>query len=386
MKKFHLKMSSQADVQKSINKVINNIYPDVSETSKKGSLDAILDASNVKPIITETYTVSGIQLDSSDYKEKSNVGMWIIGIIIVIILFFIVWIIAYNYSGDLSSTDDDTNTDTHEFDTNIGAIIKDNEYYIVAAKLAKKMKHKYQLIKIGNENCNYGYYGENCNFQAHSVKYYNVGSFNSKYKSEISPGQKTLSLNYSLEDGSKDRSSCTSICDFRTDCKGVIYNHDNSTCSLITSDVIANGESSMDYTKSNQMYLKRTIQPQFTDLIVGFAGSKIMRYYLSSVNSETIKIKSIDRNKKRGTKRNLKGGIIHFLPETVTNTNWTPYRIANYGGYVGLYSQIEFTVNNWQDTEMIYVDQGVGEYNIPLFLQEYKNLYVLYISSSDYNS
>lgn len=376
-------MSSRPDLQKTIDNAVNNIYPDVSEKSKKVSSNDIIYATNVES--TESYVVSGVALESSDYKEKSNTGIIIIGIVVVIILFFIIWIISYNYSGDTSSNDDIT-TDTAEYDTNIGAIIQDTEYYIVGSKLAKKMKNKYQLIKLGDEKCNYGYYGEECNFQAHSVKYYNVGSFNSTYNSEVSSGEKTLSLNYDLQDGSKDKSSCTSTCDFRKDCKGVIYDHDNSTCSLITSDVVANGEAIMDYTKSQQMYLKRTIQPQFTDLIVGFAGSKIMRYYLSGVGDISSGVNTNSSKKKKKSKRKLKGGIIHFIPGTVINTNWSPYRIANYGGYVGLYSKTEFTIDNWKDTEMLYVDESIGEYNIPLFLQEHTGLYVLYIISTEYNS
>ena len=353
-------MSSQSDIKKSIDNAVNNIYPDVSEKS-------INNSNNIEK--------SNTDLNISDYKEKNYTSMWIIGIIIVIILFFIIWIIAYNYSGNTLNTEDDITTNNPEYNTNIGAMIQDNEYYLIASKSIKKMKNKYQLIKFKNEECNYGYYGENCNLQAHSIRYYNPGSFNSTYKSEISFLEKTLSLNYDVQDGSKDETSCTSICDFRIDCKGVIYNHENSTCSLITSDIIATGEAKMDYTKCEQMYLKRSIQPKFTDLIIGFTGSKIMRYYLNNISSESY-IKK---------KRKLKNGIIHFIPEIVIKTTWNPYRIINYGGYVGLYSNIEFTINNWKEIEMLYIDRSIGEYNIPLFLQEYTNLYVLYIKNTEYN-
>ena len=114
---------------------------------------------------------------------------------------------------------------------------------------------------------------------------------------------------------------------------------------------------------------------------------KNIYYIIQKELSKYIEIESnSNKKKKKGTKRNLKGGIIHFIPETVINIDWIPYRIANYGGYVGLYSQTEFTIDNWQDTEMLYVDEGTGEYNIPLFLQEYTSLYVLYITNSEYSS
>lgn len=376
-------MSSKGDINKMVDKAVNDIYPDVSEATNPAYKESLNDIINVDGIATETYVVAGVPLDTTDYKEKSSMGTCIIIVIIVIVIFIIIWVIAYNYSGTDSTTDDSTTTDTSEYDTNIGAIIQDNEYYIVAAKLSKKMKNKFQLIKQGNEECDYGYYGSNCKLQAHSVKYYNAGTFSSTYTSESVLGQVPLSLNYNMDDGSKDKNSCTSHCDFTQGCKGVIYDHDNLTCSLITSDVVASGSATINLNNSTQMYLKRNTVPQFTDIVVGFAGSKIMRYYLSGLSDKS---PNLSRKKKLGTKRKLIGGIIHFTPNTVINTSWTPFRIANFGGYVGLYSENEFTTDNWQDTEMLYVDQGIGEYNIPIFLQEYSSLYVLYITKNEYDS
>lgn len=375
-------MSNSSNIQHMIDNSVNSIYPDVSEKGKVHPSDEIIRASYVEPIITDGYVVAGVELNTHEYKEKNSAGLWIIILMAAVILILIIVIIAYNYSGDGSSSDDDPVQDSCDYDTNVGAIIQDSEYYVAGVKMVKKMKKKYHLIKLGNEECDYGYYGEDCNLQAHSVRYYNAGTFDSTYKYETLSGEHPLSLNYSVKDGSKDRSSCTTACDLKMDCKGVLYDHEKHTCSLITSDVIANGDAVMDYAKTQQMYLKRNVLPQFTDLIVGFAGSKIMRYYLSGANysSETT------CKKNKNSKRKSKGAIIHFIPETVLVSTWTPYRIANFGGYVGLYSNVEFTIDNWQDTEMLYVDQNIGEYNIPLFLQEYTGLYILYITSSEFSS
>lgn len=355
-------MSKQT--QQMIDKAVNEIYPDEPETSNVKKLEQI---PIYKPIDM-----------SASKKENSNVWKYIIIGVIIIIFIAIIWIVAYSYFS--SSDNDETTVDTSDLDTNIGAIITDKEYYIIAGKLNKKMKEKYQLIKIANEQCPYGYYGNECQFQAHSINYYNVGSFNATYNEQNVLGQIPLSLNYSIEDGSKDKNSCTSICDGRNDCKGVIYDHASSTCSLITSDIIANGNASVDFTNSTQMYLKKSERPQFTDVIIGFSGAKILRYYLSKIEQ----MPDLKRTKKMGLKKKLRLGIIHFIPNQVINTIWVPYRVVNYGGFVGLFSDKEFTIDNWKNVDMLYTDNGTGEYNIPLFLQEHKNLWVLYISKEDY--
>lgn len=362
--------------QQMIDNAVNDIYPELSKKSNNKNLEEVSDESSSDEFIPTAYEVDDINVSSDN--QKTNVWKYVIIAIIIIIIIAIIWYVAYNYF----STDDsdDTTTDISNLDTNIGSIISDNEYYIVSGKLKKKMKQKYQLIPISNEKCPYGYYGNECNLQAHSIKYYNIGNFNSTYTKEDLLDKRPLSLDYLVEDGSKDKNSCTSICDGRTDCKGVLYDHNSSICSLITSNVVASGQSSLDFTKNTQMYLKKSERPQFTDIIIGFSGAKVLRYYLTRAGE----LPDLIRNKKIGSKKKLRLGIVHFKPNEVTNTVWVPYRVANYGNYIGLFSDKEFTIDNWKDIDMLYVDKGTGEYNIPLFLQDYSNLYVLYISKEDY--
>lgn len=368
---------STRNSKKSIYDKADEMYPDVSIKLNREVLEHLPVVDGFDPISYNSYEVAGVPLHENDYKEKSSTTKYIIIGIVLLLILFIIIIIIYNYCSVTTDTTETSSYGDYEIDVNIGAIIRDKEYYKLASSLDKKMKKKFHFVPIADEKCGYGLYGDECQFQSHNPNYYNAGNFISTFQQENISGTHTLSLDYDLADGSKSSNSCTSICDNRADCKGLVFNHNSSTCSLITSDVVSTSDASMDYSTPVQMYLKTKVSPHFTNLVVGFSGSKPLRYYLNKQIENPYFLKKY--------KKKLRSGIMTFTTGHVEQLKWIPYRIVNHGGFVGIFSETKFSKEQWFEADLLYKDEGSGEYNLPTFLQDYSNIFVIYISKEIYN-
>lgn len=355
----------------------------------------IMKAVNVS---VEQYHANTMDILSSEsyseryYSNKSNehnTWKYILGGLIILIFIIGILILFYYISNNNNSTSDDsTDSDTSQTDENIGAMIPSSDYYILGGKAVRNISNKPRIILpdrksllyyLNNTDCQYGYYGDSCQYQVNSPFYYNIGDFQMTYTKQ-SLGEMPLSLNYDASNGATSKNSCTGNCDNINGCKGVEYNHETKECNLIISEVQGTGSVVMNYSKPEQIYLKRNYSPHFTDVVYGFYGSKYLRYYL--INNQIVPIKrEIGKNKgKVGTSR----GLIKFIPNVPVNLSWCPQKIANFNGYVGIYSTSEFNETNWKESTIVYIDNSIGEYKLPISLQKYNNIYIMYIPSSEY--
>lgn len=374
-----------------VDKALDRIYPNLStvEASAPPQEDIYIPASDV---FTVHHEVMGVPVN----KKESKTWIYIVVILVVLVFFFLLIVIAYNY---FIQTDNDTTTnETNDINANIGAMLTANEYYAMTGITNKKMVKTSQIILMRKERgdiCDYGYYtgdktqADYCSFQAHSSNYYNVGKFPMTYtKTDI--GKHVLSLNYDdvnsdgiTGSGARSRNSATYICDHTDGCVGVEYNHETQNASLITSNISATYPSTVispdlmdnnikinrpefDFSNTTQVYLQKKLRPQFTNVVFGYSGSRPLRYYMTHNEEEP----DISRYHKRGTVKNIKTGTIRFPNGVKREIMWAPFRIANYGGLVGKYYDSSNT--------LIYTDNQVGEYNLPLNLQKYDKLYVIY--------
>uniref|UniRef100_A0A6C0BCF7 Uncharacterized protein n=1 Tax=viral metagenome TaxID=1070528 RepID=A0A6C0BCF7_9ZZZZ len=369
---------STKDVDKIINNSLSELYPEIRDSTNKKTIPTTI------PITNETmksYEVLGYKLSEEQYKEGKIFLVVIIFIIILILIFFLIWILYYRYYQGENTNYETPEQSISQYDLNFGGIINRNDYYKISGRITKKMKNTHQLIPIKDEICKYGYYGPNCNLQAHDFNFYNAGVFKSKYTVTKLDGKYNLSLDYSSENGKYDDKSCTSTCKVSKDCKGVRYNHKEEICMLITSNIQGEGESSLNFNNENQIYLKREQRPHFTDKITGFSGSRLQRYYIDRPQEEP----KIKRKRILGTIKKLTSGIVHFKPYKIDKLNWIPTRIANFGGYVGLWSTKSFNEKSWSNTQMSYVDKGMGEYNLPTDLLDKLPVFVLYVTKEDFD-
>ena len=331
--------------KKNIDDLVNNIYPDIDENNKK----------KPKPIDVEdnyftTYEVLGNKMTPEQTKQNKNIWTYVIVLVIVIILIFLIWGVVYTYFIK-GSENTDEETDYHNL--NIGAYITPEKLYVLSGRLDRKATIP-TIVGFNLNECPTCKYGDSCKFYTHDPKYYIVGSFDSEYSYTYSGNR-----NLSFIGNESDKDSCTAICE--KNCYGVIYDSSDKTCSLITSSVKATGSASLDFSNTKQMYLKRSFRPQFTDAVIGYSGFRPLRYYLN--NDESF---------------NIKKELVRFDIGVVTNLQWCPSRISNYGGKVGYFSTTQFTTSNYLNHDMLYVDNNKGEYTLPLNLQ-IGNIYILYI-------
>jgi len=295
----------------------------------------------------------------------------ILFIILIVFIIFIILILYYYFV--YNSENDELN-----LDLNYGALVHSEKKYKMTSN-NKNGKNRISIVKIHNKQCNYGFFGPKCDLQVHDSKYYNVGKFNSTYTSEIIPNNRSLSLDYYKKDGTIDINSCTSICDNNNNCKGVIYDHENNICELITSSVKATGMSELDFDNNKQMYLTKNRRPQFTDKIIAISGSNLQRSYID-------RPEQVVNNSNRFSRGKINTNLISMVKNTLYDLDWVPKKIINHGNFVGLYSKNFFTINNWSNNNMIYIDKCNGTYNIPKSLQDCQNIYIMYITLDSYNS
>jgi hypothetical protein len=365
--------SSQKDTsRKSTDEIVNakldKIFPDLAIVDED-------DLPKAQPVVIETtetvYEVAGYKMSKSQFKEQKSIWPYIGATIIIIIIFLIVWYLFYKYvwQENEATSDESQPTQTDTYDVNYGAILLASNYYKTSGRHKRKMKNKFQQIGIQkDEVCAYGYYGSECNLQSHDSSYYLSGKFNSEYTTQDVDGEIPLSFDINIEDGKPINNSCTGICNNTEGCNGVEYDHENMRCSLVMSDVVANGSSDVNFNKDKLLYLKNNISPHFTDKVVAYSGMKPQRYYLDRDEQKPSK------SKKRtvGTSKNKKSGIIQMSPNVIYELDWIPYRIVNYGNMRGTWS-INKNMSN-----PIYTDSNSGEYNLPLSLQNHKKLFVMY--------
>lgn len=329
---------------KKIDKLVDDIYPDIDENNKK-----IPKAVPVETSYFTSYNVMGVKMTPEQDKQNKNVWIYIMAIVIFIIVFFIVWIIIYAYF--IKEPEEDID-ETKYSDLNIGAYLIPEQLYAYSGKSNKKTN---MSVIVGSElnDCPTGMYGDNCQFYMHDPKFYIAGIFDSNYTYDYE-GEKNLSFN-----GTEyDKESCTALCE--SDCYGVIYDSSDKTCSLITSNIEATGTAYLDFSNTKQMYLKRKNRPEFSDAVIGYSGKRFLRYYLN--NGESFHTNN----------------IVRFDLGNVINLSWCPLKISNYGGKTGYFSDTEFTNENYLEHEMLYIDNGNGEYSLPLNLQ-ISNIYILYL-------
>lgn len=312
---------------------------------------------------SEIYEYGGYQMD---YKEKKEFNYYVfifVIIFIITLIFIIIFFIFYEYEEPVD-TKDYQNLNIDPKDINYGAVIFRNDIYKNSGIFKKKMIKEKQYLVSKNTKCKEGFYGKNCEFQVHDSNFYDVGMANLEYTTENVNEYVNLSLDYKTMN--IDKNSCTSICKKRSDCKGVLYDHYDNICELIISDCYASGVSSFEKDLSgsyNKIYLKNQYYPLYKDKIIGFSNKKLKRYYIDR-ESDLIS--------------NIKPNIIKKLDKI-------PYRISNYGNYTGIWTQNIYELDNFKrnnfsidSSNIIYVDRGKGEYNLPLFLQKLNYVYVLY--------
>lgn len=390
---------------KDISLALDRIYPDVREVPLQVDVPIYIPASDV---IISNYEVMGVP---GDKKERKSWSYIIVGILFLMFLFLIV-VIVYNYFMNVDS--DNTSVETTTNNANLGAMVNASEYYTMTGNINRQMVSDSQIILEENDRCNYGYYSifgafgnqgdsRECRFQAHSYGYFNVGSFPMTYdKTDI--GRHSLSLDYEYRGGVKSREGATYICDHTEGCKGVEYDHRTHQASLIMSDIegylspsssltvpsqpssassskVSVPSSSLsvpssskaslhsvffDFSDSKQVYLKKNERPHFMDTVFGYSGIRPLRYYMEDYEQYP----DISRDRIRGTNGKVTPGIIRFPTNEKIEMCWVPYRIANYGGLVGEYYD---SCNN-----LIFTDTMKGEYNLPLNLQMYDKMYVVY--------
>lgn len=397
-----------------INVALDRIYPSLSSEKDKKTNDIYIPSSDV---YTTNYEVMGIPGN----KKERKTWIYIIIALVLLIFLFVIIVLLYNYFINVDSSS--TTTETNDENANIGAMLTINEYYALSGNFNRRMIKNSQIILEKDEllsqsnTCDYGYYTGNknqignningnlishggsdghCGFQSHSSNYYNVGSFPMEYtKTYI--GKHVLSLNYDdmnfdgvTGSGSRSHNGATYICDHTDGCFGIEYNHRTQEAYIITSDIKATYPSTnissnnidskeaialldsnkpkLDFSKDTQIYIKKKLRPEFTNVVFGYSGTRPLRYYMTHSQVEP----DINHYHKRGTTKLIKSGTVRFPNGVKRELNWIPYRIANYGGLIGKYYD---SSNN-----LIYTDTQVGEYNLPLNLHKYHKLYVVYSS------
>lgn len=343
--KFKREMS-----QRDINFAVDKIYPSV--------IDDKLDDEDFK---SDPYIIA-----YEPTKKDNKIWIYIIVIVTILIILAVIIIACYNYfTNDTDDTDTST-TETNDVNANIGAMVSSSEYYSNSVNFNKKVIRRSQIILEKDEEdiCDYGYYTGNpdsttdeCNFQAHAYNYYNVGKFPMSYNKK-SIGKHVLSLNYDVDTGAKSRNSATTICDHTDGCVGVEYNHSTRDASLIISEIIATYPEisevpKLDFSDNTQVYLNKKERPHFTNIVFGYYGTRQLRYYMAPTY--------IDKKKQ---------SVVRFPNGIKRILNKLPYRISNYGGLIGKY----YDENN----NLIYTDNNIGDYNLPLNLTKYNKLFVVY--------
>lgn len=275
--------------------------------------------------------VLGVPLKRNDRK---NWLYFLIGFIILV-LFVFIFVIIYN---NFMKEDSENSSSVSDENVNIGALVKVTDYQTRSRKITKQQVIKPKTGKFGK-------------LQSHSLSYYNVGKFPSEYK-KINIGKKKLS------DGNE---SATSICEITKGCNGVEYNHQTEEAYLIMSDITTESveKPSFDFNDPVQTYLKIKLRPKFKNVVFGFSGIRLLRYYMS------------DELEPKVNKNNImKPGVVKFFNGVKREILWVPFRISNYGGFIGKYYDV--------DNNLIYTDKNVGEYNLPIDLHKYDRLYVIY--------
>lgn len=355
----------------SINKALDAIYPDVREISQ--GINPNFDENLVA--YPTLYEVTGVPLSTSNFKE--NKSPWIYIVVAIVILIFIIIIgigIAYYLNGDTSDT---TTTDSSDIESNIGSLLTANEWILFTSIPNQKINFGPQIILpnvddplgfLDNSHCSFGYYGQNCEFQAHSPDYYNIGEITGDYK--LLPITTTsLSLDYNFEDGTKSKTSATNICTKTKGCTGVVYDHKTNKSSLIIHSVKARGDSKFNFSNDTQVYMKKNLRPHYTDKVFGFSGGKPLRYYFDGA----CQIPEFSNTGIFGTSQITKIGIVSIPLNQLIELDWIPSKIANYTGAIGHY----FTSSD-QKTP-VYTDNGAGEHTLPLSVRNHQKLWVLYI-------
>ena len=370
-------MSSTKDVDNLIKKELTDIYPEVRQSTDR---DIRPTAPPMEVEAFPTIEVNGYSVTADQYKEHNRVWIYIAIAVILILFLVVVWVLIYRYY-DTDTSTTSTETEPDEEDINYGAMVNAKDYFILTSRTDRRMKNEYQMLSLPGDKCGYGRYGPWCRLQGHDPRYYIIGNFDAEFTTKELTGKKPLSLDYKLKGGKFFKNSCTSICNMRSDCRGVVYDNDNETCSLITSDIIAKGNSSLNFASTKQTYLKRANRPHFIDKVIGFSGSRPQRYYIDRENKSPI----LNKRHTIGTTNKVKPGVVVFTINHVIKTTWIPYRISNYGGFVGLWSTNKFTFENWHETPMDFTDNGRSEYNLPFNLQDYDQMFVLYITLDEYN-
>lgn len=314
---------------KDIEKALKNIYPDIRENPSKVDFSSEREYGRVKPI-------------------RGDSTMSYLFIFIVILTFILFgFVVIYSFFMNVKESKEEPEEDNN---ANIGALI-DESYYKSATTEVRSNSKKAGVILANGENdkCDYGYYTGNskstigkCKFQAHDYNYYNIGMMNMNY-TKLAAGKHMLSM-------AEKSQTATQICDSMEDCKGVEYNHITYDTFLITSDVIVNEmpvPKLLNYSSDVQVYLKKTEAPHFPNIVFGYSGPQILRYYSS--NSPN---------------------VIKFIPGLKVELPFIPSSIINHGGLKGKYYN-EYGI-------LVYEDSNVGEYNLPFYLNKCFKLHVIY--------
>ena len=361
------------NIENDINNSLNKVFPiDEDKNDMQNRKDY-----NLK------INLKGDNYHNTKIIKENNTWKYILGIFILLLLIIGILLILYYLSGGYNTTDS-TTTDTSQTDENIGAMIPSSKYYVVDYKVIKNVNgvpkillpsRKSQFYFLNNTNCQYGYYGDNCQFQANDPLYYNIGSFQMNYDKQYI-GYIPLSLDYSLSNGEISKNSCTGICDNTTGCNGVNYNHTTEECNLIMSDIQGINPSKLNFSIPEQIYLKVNHTPHFKNVVFGFYGNRYLRYYLLN--------NTINPTVKHISEPSITMGLVEFTPNVTVNLYWSPQKIANFEGYIGIYSTTIFDSTNWKETNIIHVDSYVGEYLLPIKLQKYSNIYIMYMPLSEY--
>jgi hypothetical protein len=325
----------------SIDTALDTIYPDFK-----------------KPDSNETFDIQITQKVTNSHESKKDNSMiiYIFAIIFVLVIFIIIIILIIYYA---PTTNSDTTIDTSDTELNIGAFLSTNEILLPDPNGP--------LGFLNNPNCGYGYYGQDCEFQANSSSYYNIGSISGNY--DLLPVvSSSLSLNYDHDDGTQSKNSATSICNITSGCSGVVYNHSTGESNLIIHNPKVNGSAEFNFCTTTQAYMKLSLRPQFTDKVFGFSGNRPLRYYFDNAQQTPEYI----INDITGSSQLIRSGIISFPLNQLIELDWIPSKIVNYSGAIGYY----FTCSN--QGIPIYTDSNTGEHTLPILIQKQIKLFVIY--------
>lgn len=181
------------------------------------------------------------------------------------------------------------------------------------------------------------------------------------------------SLSY-LSDGSIDPTSCTTKCLENENCIGALYQlcDDVYRCSLITSSIEVNVSNPINKLAeyNGNIYLKKGNYPILNDQVVVYSGDKPVKYWDYGIEN----IPTLSN----------KNGFKNILKSEVVKLTWTPTKIINSSGMIGIWSTQPFNpsdFNSLLNSQNVYVDSGmkIGEYSLNLPPQfAGQNLYVMY--------